>query len=132
MADDFLQYFEDTYIGRYRRNVPRHPPLFTINLWNMFNRTDDELPRTNNSVEGWHRSFQDHIYACHPVLWKSLSVLQREENMIRISIVKHLAWNPSPPPRQRYLDSSRRILRILDGYRNRLEYLREIAHNLTF
>ena len=22
----------------------------------MFNRTDDELARTNNSIEGWHRS----------------------------------------------------------------------------
>ena len=58
VADDLLQYFEDTYIGRYRRNAPRHPPLFAINLWNIFNRTDDELQRANNSVEGWHRSFQ--------------------------------------------------------------------------
>ena len=67
VADDLLQYFKDTYIGRYRRNAPRRPPLFVINLWSMFNRTDDELPRANNSVEGWHRSFQGHISACHPV-----------------------------------------------------------------
>ena len=52
VADDLLQYFEDTYIGRYRRNAPRCPPLFASNLWNMFNRTDDELPHANNSVEG--------------------------------------------------------------------------------
>ena len=70
VADDLLQYFEDTYIGRYCRNAPRRPPLFAINLWNMFNRTDDELPRTNNSVEGWHRSFQGHVSACNPVFWK--------------------------------------------------------------
>ena len=134
VADDLLQYFEDTYIGKYRRNAPRRPPLFAINLWNMFNRTDDELPRTNNIVEGWHRSFQGHVSACHPVFWKFLSVLQKEENMIRISIVQHLAGHPAPPPRQRYLDSSRRILRILDDYpnRQRLQYLRAIAHNLTF
>ena len=82
VADDLLHRFEDTYIGRYRRNAPRRPPLFAINLWNMFNRTDDE----------------------------------------------------SPPPRQRYLDSSRRILRILDDYPNRksLQFLRVIAHNLIF
>ena len=52
VADDLLQYFEDTYIGRYRRNAQRRPPLFASNLRNMFNRTDDELPRANNSVEG--------------------------------------------------------------------------------
>ena len=87
VGDDLLQYFKDTYIGRYRRNAPRRPPLFAINLWNMFNRTDDELPRTNNSVEGWHRNFQGHVSACHPVFWKFLFVIQKEENMIRISIV---------------------------------------------
>ena len=95
----------------------------------MFNRTDDELPRTNNSVEGWHRGFQGHISACHPLL-----VLQKEENMIRISIVQHLAGHPAPPPRQLYLDSTQKILRIQDDYpnRQRLQYLRAIAHNLTF
>ena len=134
VADDLLQYFEDTYIGRYRRNAPRSPPLFAINLWNMFNRIDDELPRTNNSVEGWHRSFQGHASACHSMFWKFLSVVQKEENMIRISIVQHLAAHPTPPPRQRYLDSNRRIIRILNDYLNlqRLQYLRAIAHNLTF
>ena len=68
VADDLLQYFEDTYIGRYRRNAPRRPPLFAINLWNMFNRTD-------SSLEGWHRSFQGHVSACHPVFLKLLSLL---------------------------------------------------------
>ena len=67
VVDDLLQYFEDTYIRRYRRNTPRRPPLFAINLWNMFKRTDDELPRTNNSAEGWDWSFQGHVFACHPV-----------------------------------------------------------------
>ena len=105
VADDVLQYFEDTYIGRYRRNAPRRPPLFGINFWNIFNRTDDELARTNNSVEGWHRSFQGHVSSSHPV--------------IRISIVQHLAGYPAPPTRQLYLDSSRRILRILYDYPNR-------------
>ena len=127
VADDLLQYFEDTYIGRYRRNAPRRPPLFAINLWNMFNRTD-------NSVEGWHRSFQGHVSACHPVFLKFLSLLQKEENMIRISIAQHFAGHPGPPPRQPYFELSRRILRILDDYpnRRRIRYLWSIAHNLTF
>ena len=68
LADDLLLYLECTYIDRYRRNAPRRPPRFTTNLWNMFNRNDDELQRTNNSVEGWHQSFQGHVSVCHPVL----------------------------------------------------------------
>ena len=75
-----------------------------------------------------------HASACHPVFWKFLSLLQKEENMIRISIVQHLVGHPAPPPWQRYLDSSRRILRILGDYPNRqtLQDLRAIALNLTF
>ena len=94
----------------------------------MFNRTDHELPRTNNSVEGCHRSFQGQLSACRPVFWKFLSVLQKEENMIHISIVQHLEGRPAPPPRQRYLDSSGRILRTLDDYpnRQRLQYLGQL------
>ena len=65
-ADDVLDYFEDTYVGRFRHNAPRRNPYFSIEFWNMFNRTDQELPRTNNSVEGWHRSFQGHLSSCHP------------------------------------------------------------------
>ena len=66
-VDNLLEYFEDTYIGRHRRNAPRRTAMFPVVLWNMFHRTDEELPRTNNSVEGWHRSFQAHVSSSHPI-----------------------------------------------------------------
>ena len=66
MADNLLEYFKGTYICRYHRNAPRHPPFFVINLSVMFNRIDDELSHTNKSVEGWHQSLQGHVLACHP------------------------------------------------------------------
>ena len=58
VADGVLDYFEDNYVGRFRVNAPRGIPTFPIDFWNMFHRTDDELPRTNNAVEGWYRGFQ--------------------------------------------------------------------------
>ena len=51
-ADRTLDYFEDNYIWRFRRNAPRAVPLFPIQRWNMFHRTHQELPRTNNHIEG--------------------------------------------------------------------------------
>ena len=45
-------YFEDTYLGRPCRRGRRREPLFDIELWNMYNRTLGELPRTNNAVDG--------------------------------------------------------------------------------
>ena len=49
-VDNLLEYFEDTYIGRHRRNAPRRTTMFPVVLWNMFHRSDEEIPRTNNSV----------------------------------------------------------------------------------
>ena len=45
-ADEALDYTEDTYFGSFRRNVPRRPPLFPIELRDMFNRIVEELPPT--------------------------------------------------------------------------------------
>ena len=48
-AGNVIDYFEDTYIGRLRR-----APLFDLALWNMYDQTIGDLPRTNNAAEGWH------------------------------------------------------------------------------
>ena len=50
--DVILDYFEDNYIGRQRRGRPRQVPMFPMDIWNMHDRTQEELPRTNNYVEG--------------------------------------------------------------------------------
>ena len=45
-------------LRRFRRNTLRRAPLFSIRLWDMFQRRLDKLPRTTNCIVGWHRSFQ--------------------------------------------------------------------------
>ena len=133
-ADGVLDYFEDNYVGRFRVNAPRGIPTFPIDFWNMFHRTDDELPRTNNAVEGWHRGFQAHVSACHPVFWKFLEVLQKEETVVRVGILQNESSHQPPPQRRRYVDCNQRILRIVDDFpnRQRIDYLRSIAHNLAY
>ena len=125
-VDNLLEYFEDTYIGRHRRNAPRRTAMFPVVLWNMFHRTDEEIPRTNNSVEGWHRSFHARVSSCHPIFWKFLQILQNEENYIRVKIIQNEVWHPAEP--------QRRILAIADDFPNRetLPYLRSITHNHRF
>ncbi|QQP37197.1 Uncharacterized protein FKW44_017394, partial [Caligus rogercresseyi] len=119
--DEIFDYFEDTYIGRYGRNASRSRPIFAINLWNIFNQTDEGLPRTNNNVERWHCQFSSQVASCHPILWKFLEFLKKEENLIRIDIIQQLAGHPPPLQRRRY----QRILTILKDYENReiVDYL---------
>ena len=100
----------------------------------MFHRTDEELPRTNNAVEGWHRGFQVHVSACHPVFWKLLEVLQKEGTVVRVGFLQNEGGHEPPPQRRRYVDCNQRILRIVDDFpnRQRIDYLRSIAHNLAY
>ena len=81
-ADEVLDYFKDTCIGRFCRNAPRHSLVFPIELWNMFNQTTYELQRTNSDIEDWHNSFQVNVSSTHPTLWKFLDVLLREKHII--------------------------------------------------
>ena len=46
-----LDYFEVNYIGELRR-MRRRNPLFAHDLWNVNRRVEDDLPRTNNMLEG--------------------------------------------------------------------------------
>jgi hypothetical protein len=79
---DYLQnvynYSEDNYVGRMRRNR-RVNPLFLITMWNIRGRVADGLPRTNNSVEGWHNAF--HRLSRATILpfthWLIISVLNK-------------------------------------------------------
>lgn len=132
-ADAVLDYVEDTYIGRYRRNAPRRPPLFAIHMWNMYHRTHDEMPRTNNHIEGWHRRFQSLCAGWHPTFWKFINILKKEQSINRAEILQAQGGHPPPAQRRRYADCNARILNIVDDYpnRNRIQYLRDIAHNLA-
>ena len=96
-TDGVLDYLEDNYVWRLRAKALRVIPTFSIDFWNMFYHTDDELPRTSNAVEGWHRGFQTHVSACHPVFWKFLEVLQKEETVVRVGILQNEGGHQPPP-----------------------------------
>ena len=53
-------------------------PLFDLALWNTYDQTIEDLLRTNNAVEGWHRRFQANVGAYHPNFWKFIDILKRE------------------------------------------------------
>ena len=63
-------YFEDTYIGRPGRRQ-RRDTRFSHDMWNVYQRTLQELPRTNNNIDGWHRGFQSLITTTpnQQILW---------------------------------------------------------------
>ncbi len=88
-----LDYFEDTWIGRIDRRGRRRQPQFQINLWNCYEAVKDGIPKTNNSVEGWHRGFSQLLSAHHPNIWKFIKGLKKEQSVNELKVEQYIAGN---------------------------------------
>ena len=105
LGDEFeplLYYFEDNYIGRLRRTTWR-PPRYAHELWNMHVRADDELPKTNNHVGGWHRRMKEAVTACHPPIWGLIEVLQQDYALNAVNIEQIDGGHTPEPRRKKYV-----------------------------
>uniref|UniRef100_T1JFK1 non-specific serine/threonine protein kinase n=1 Tax=Strigamia maritima TaxID=126957 RepID=T1JFK1_STRMM len=78
-----INYFEDTWIGR---NGARRNPKFSLSLWNCYTAVENDLPKTNNLVEGWHRAFSSSIGAQHPTIWKFINGLKHQQGLSELNI----------------------------------------------
>lgn len=63
-AQVILDYLETNYIGELRRGR-RLPPRFPHEMWNSNVRVQENLPRTNNDLEGWHNRFSGFFSGKH-------------------------------------------------------------------
>ena len=130
--DVLIDYFEDIYIRRFRHNALRAQTRFGIEVWNMFHMTNEEIPRMNNSVEGWHRSFSCNTTFNHPTIWKFLDALKREDAITLTNVAQNIGGHPPLPARKHYVDHNARLVRLVNNFPNieRIQYLCSIAHNL--
>jgi hypothetical protein len=80
LVQSSVNYFEDTWIGRPGRRNQCRNPIFAHSLWNCYEATLEDLPKTNNSVEGWHRGFSQLLGAYHPTIWKFIDVVKKEQS----------------------------------------------------
>ncbi|CAF4569599.1 unnamed protein product [Rotaria socialis] len=93
-----LDYFEDTYIARFRANGSRARPLFNIEYWNVYERAKNQQMRTNNSADGWDRRISTRcVFQCsHPTLWKFIDKLILEkDSQIHTKIARVNAGEPT-------------------------------------
>ena len=127
-----MDYFESNYIGELRRNR-RLPPRFPHAMWNVNNRVLDDLPRTNNDLEGWHNRFSTSFNEYHAHIWKFIEGLKKYSALNNHTIAQVLAGAPIPPQRRLYRDINQRIQALVAGYQNNniIPFLRGISYNLS-
>lgn len=133
-AQEVVDYFEDTWIGRPDRRRRRRAPVFPHAMWNCYEASRIGMSKTNNAVEGWHRSFESQISASHPSIWKFLEGIKREHALSELKIEQYSAGAPPSTPRKKYKDSADRIKRIVERFdpTSIVDYVRGIAHNIGY
>ncbi len=92
---DFADYIEDNYVGRPIRGNRRRCPRFSISMWNCFKRLDQQLPRSNNSVEAWNKAIKVELIFNVVVIYPNRSHFSELCSRKSISIRKY----QGPPSR---------------------------------
>ena len=78
---------------------------------------------------------QSSIQAFHPNTWTFFqNALKKEQALHDVQISHMLAGQPAPPQRRQYRECNKRIRTIVASFEEKkiLDYLRGIAHNLSF
>ena len=105
-------------------------PLFPHEVWNINSRVNNDLPRTNNSVEGWNRKMQSGLVI---QIYGDFSMFWRENKVFRTpSLIDHLVvMQQSQVERSTVtvMHESKISSQTMEN-RDSLEFLRGIAHNL--
>ena len=127
--EPLFDYFEDTWIGQpAMRGGARRNPTFPINVWSIQDRVTEGLPRTNNSVEGWHHAFQRTVGLNHPTIYKLVEAMQLEQSYTQIAQGRLFVKKNT-----RYERIDQAYSTIVNGYRRReqMDYLRSIIININ-
>ncbi|CAF3361834.1 unnamed protein product, partial [Rotaria sp. Silwood2] len=112
-ADDLLDYFERTWIGeRKRRGAGRKKPKFDHTLWNIYDRVVAGVPRSNNSVEGWHNAFANRVAINHPDIVKLAEKIRREQSKFEVDMAKILQGHDIKTKKVCYRQLDERITRL--------------------
>ena len=128
-----LEWLEDNYMGRrVGNNNNRRPPSFPIPMWNVNNRVQQHLERTNNYAEAAHRRIMAELQTDHPTIWKLITDLKKVQKGRDAFHENLVAGNAAPKKQQRYIQCDARIERLVGNfvnYVNITDFLRDLAHN---
>ena len=130
--EQWLNYFLRTWVGPMRRNV-RRQPMYSVAWWNVHQRVLDDRARTNKSIEGWHRAFDQRVGCTHPSLRRLADKLCKEQASFELLIEQFQAGLSLPPQKKQYRLRAARIKGIVQSYGEyeaTVNYLRAIARNI--
>ena len=111
----------------------RKKPQFDHTLWNVYDRVVADLPRSNNSLEGWHNAFATRVSVTHPTIKKLAEKIRQEQSKFEVDIAQLLQGQQSKPKKSCYRKLDERIARVVREYDPLQipQYLKNIAANVS-
>lgn len=94
------------------------------------------LPRTNNSIEGWHNSINN-LFSCqHPKIFTFLDKIIKEQNDQDMKIIQAKAGDKGRKKHIKYERNDQRILTLIESYEKETEhgyyhYLYALAYSIS-
>ena len=92
--------------------------MFSIELWNAYDRTIINLPRSNNSIERWHNVLAKRVAIVHPSVTKLAEKIRREQSKFEMDIEQIRQGQEPKPKKVQYQKLDERIKRLVDDYFN--------------
>lgn len=137
-AKKLLEFFDKNYVRVEVRKVLKNgtiirtPPRFSPILWSCHENNNLKIPRTSNSVEAWHRRWENLIAVAHPGIFRFVEEIGKEIHNTEGACVDILAGRPRPPMKREVKDKELRLANIVNN-RNSYSldmFIDSLAHNM--
>lgn len=139
-ANDLMEWFDQYYVngrltsknkGPTKLTMKKTKPLFSPQLWSVFDNSNNNMPRTQNIVESWHRRWNTLLNGKKWNLNIMMKELIKEQIRTEQKIQRIIANTPMTPPRKKnkyFEDSLQRIINKREEM-DVNEFLRKIAYH---
>lgn len=123
---EFITYFERNYQGSISKL-----PLYEVSFWSVYKRNKENIARSTNSLEGFHRSLNQLIGNANPNIGKLIDTLRiiTEKNRVKLYRAKEGIFN-FKKDKNETKDKIRKILADNENYYT-VEKLFSIYENLN-
>jgi hypothetical protein len=82
--ESFINYFNSNFVGLENKDNT----VYDLKMWSVYDNVINNIPKSTNSLEGWHRGLNASIVQKHPNFANFVTILQREEEVCFVKLLQ--------------------------------------------